>query len=110
MNQRNVDVKAGKQIKDRRAAGEEVGGGSKCGKGGGGGHGPPPLRCVIAWQKIRAPRFQLRNKLLRKLEFNLCVRFSKYSQKAAQTERGTVLHHFGIRRIAQFFCFTQAVV
>ena len=40
------------------------------GKEAGGWHGFPPLRCVIARQEIRAPAFQLRDELLRKLQLN----------------------------------------
>src|SRR5947207_3077773 len=70
MNQRSVDIKTGKNVEEGKDPENNVRSDSEGRKEAGGWHGFPPLRCVIAWQEIRASAFQLRNELLRKLELN----------------------------------------
>src|SRR5437868_15239861 len=67
------------------------------------------LRSVIARQEISAPRFQLRNELLRELEFDLGVGLSEHAEKAAQAEGRTVLHDFRLRRTPQLLRFGEGV-
>src|SRR5437660_12175881 len=66
------------------------------------------LRSVIARQEISAPRFQLRNELLRELEFDLGLGLSEHAEKAAQAEGRTVLHNFRLRRTPRFLAFGKA--
>src|SRR6266481_4971168 len=68
------------------------------------------LRSVVTRQEIRAPRFQLRQELLRKLQFDFRLRFSKYAQEPGKTKWRRVLHNFCIWRIGQLFCFSEGVV
>src|SRR6202162_5698634 len=67
------------------------------------------LRSVIARQEISAPRFQLRNELLRELEFDLGVGLSEHAEKAAQAEGWAVLHDFRFRRTPQLLRFGEGV-
>src|ERR1700693_4040987 len=67
------------------------------------------LRSVIARQEISAPRFQLRNELLRELEVDLGVGLSEHAEKAAQAEGRAVLHNFRLRRSPQLLRFGEGV-
>src|SRR6266436_2431344 len=110
MDQGNIDIEAGKNVEEGKDSENNVRSDTGGRKEAGGWHGVPPLRCVIAWQEIRASAFQLRNELLRELQLNFCIRASKYSQETAQTEWRTVLHDPGVRCVPQFFCFAESVV
>src|SRR5216684_4595330 len=67
------------------------------------------LWSVIARQEISASRFQLRNELLRELEFDLGVGLSEHAEKAAQAEGRAVLHNFRFRRTPQLLRLGEGV-
>src|SRR5881392_3198362 len=71
---------------------------------------PSLLRNVVTGQEIRASRFELWQELLRKLQFDFRVGFTKHSKKSRETERWTVLHYFRVRCVCQLFCFGERVV
>ena len=73
MNQRSIDIEAGQNVEDGKDAENNIRSDTEGRKEAGGWHGCPPLRCVIAWQVIRASAFQLRHELPRKLELNFGI-------------------------------------
>src|SRR6266581_1147635 len=67
------------------------------------------LRSVIARQEIRAPRFQLRDELLWKLEFDLRIRLTECANETTQAEGRAVLHNFRFRRVSQLLRFEECI-